>query len=196
MGEGAGRVQGRRIRPPLNEERADDVSIGEVPVAAGSKPSGGLAPTVAIVVAVIILDQLTKWWALEALDTRQIDVVWTLRFNLVFNDGASFSMGGGFGPVFGAVATLVAFGLLRWSRNLPSSVARAACGLVAGGALGNVADRVFRAGDGFGRGRVVDFIDLQWWPVFNVADMAVVTGALVLIFAASRDRPSPDRAPT
>ena len=49
-------------------------------------------------------------------------------------------------------------------------------GLVIGGAIGNVLDRLFRAGDGFLGGAVVDFIDLQWWPVFNVADMAITVG--------------------
>jgi signal peptidase II len=55
-----------------------------------------------------------------------------------------------------------------------------AIGLVAGGALGNLIDRAFRAGDGFLGGGVVDFIDLQWWPVFNLADAAIVLGALLL----------------
>jgi signal peptidase II len=55
-----------------------------------------------------------------------------------------------------------------------------AIGLVFGGALGNLIDRAFREGDGFLGGGVVDFIDLQWWPVFNIADAAIVVGALLL----------------
>ena len=57
-------------------------------------------------------------------------------------------------------------------------------GIILGGALGNLADRAFRAGDGFLGGRVVDMVDLQWWPVFNLADVALWVG----------DRRAPARA--
>jgi len=56
-----------------------------------------------------------------------------------------------------------------------------AIGIITGGALGNLADRLFRADGSFFNGAVVDFIDLQWWPVFNVADAAVVMGGLLII---------------
>ena len=56
-----------------------------------------------------------------------------------------------------------------------------AAGLVAGGALGNLGDRAFRGDDGFLHGAVVDFIDLQWWPIFNVADSAIVVGGILLV---------------
>jgi signal peptidase II len=61
-----------------------------------------------------------------------------------------------------------------------------ALGLIAGGALGNLADRAFRAGDGFMGGAVIDFIDVQWWPVWNVADMALVFGVILLFVRAPR----------
>ena len=63
----------------------------------------------------------------------------------------------------------------RWALGL---------GIILGGAVGNLADRALRAGDGVLGGRVVDFIDLQWWPVFNVADSALWIGIGVLLFAA------------
>ena len=66
-------------------------------------------------------------------------------------------------------------------------------GLILGGALGNLLDRVFRDGHGFLGGAVVDFIDLQWWPVFNVADMAITLGAVALALNLGRE-PSGDRA--
>jgi signal peptidase II len=56
-----------------------------------------------------------------------------------------------------------------------------AVGLVLGGALGNLIDRALRGGGGFLGGAVVDFIDFQWWPIFNVADSCVVIGAILLI---------------
>ena len=63
-------------------------------------------------------------------------------------------------------------------------------GMVLGGAVGNLADRVARAGDGFLGGAVVDFIDLQWWPVFNAADSAIVVAGVILVLTASRHRQS------
>jgi len=56
-------------------------------------------------------------------------------------------------------------------------------GMVAGGAAGNIVDRLFR-GDAWLRGAVVDFIDLQWWPIFNIADAAIVLGAGALVVAS------------
>jgi len=131
---------------------------------------------------VLAIDQLTKWWALERLQTETIDVIWTLRFNLTFNEGAAFSFGGdGYGPFIG-IAALVVVGVLLWTgRQFQSKLGAFALGLVLGGALGNLADRAFR-GDGLFDGAVVDFIDVQWWPVWNVADMGVVVGAILLAY--------------
>ncbi len=137
--------------------------------------------------AVLVADQLSKWWALEALATEHIDLFWTLRFNLTFNQGAAFSFGGGggLGPFIGVAAIGIVVVLLWTGRQFTSRVAAVALGLVLGGALGNLADRAFR-GDGFFDGAVVDFIDAQWWPVFNVADMGVVIGAILLAVVGMR----------
>ena len=59
-------------------------------------------------------------------------------------------------------------------------------GLVIGGALGNLADRAFRGHGGLLSGAVIDFVDLQWWPVFNVADSAIVVGACIAVVANLR----------
>jgi signal peptidase II len=59
-------------------------------------------------------------------------------------------------------------------------------GIILGGALGNLADRAFRSGDGFLGGRVVDMVDLQWWPVFNLADVALWVGIGVLLLTSFR----------
>jgi signal peptidase II len=66
-----------------------------------------------------------------------------------------------------------------------------AVGLVLGGALGNLVDRVLRDGSGFLGGAVVDFIDAQWWPVFNVADIAVSVGGVLLVLVSSRPSGDP-----
>jgi signal peptidase II len=130
--------------------------------------------------AVLAADQLTKWWALETLDTRTIDVVWTLRFNLTINYGSAFSVAEGRGAVISLLALVIVAVLLRSGRYATRPGMAVAIGLVFGGAVGNLIDRAFREGDGFLGGGVVDFIDLQWWPVFNVADAAIVVGALLL----------------
>ena len=135
----------------------------------------------------LLLDQLTKTWALSALDAgRTIDLVWTLRFRLIFNTGAAFSQGEGLGPLL-AILVLVVVGLLvRLGARTGDPVARLCIGVIIGGALGNLADRVFRSGDGFLGGAVVDFVDLQWWPVFNLADAAVVVGGATIVLRGIR----------
>jgi signal peptidase II len=112
--------------------------------------------------------------------------VWTLRFALGFNSGMAFSRAEGWGPVIGVAATLVLVYLLASLRRAGSAVSLAGLSLVIGGACGNLLDRLFR-GDAWMRGSVVDFIDLQWWPVFNVADSAISVGAVLLVLAAFRD---------
>ncbi len=137
--------------------------------------------------AVVAVDQLSKWWVLEALDGgRVIDLVWTLRLRLVFNTGAAFSSFQGLGPLLGVAAVAVAAALLLNRRLVSGRWSAIATGCIAGGALGNLADRLFRSDDGFLTGAVVDFIDVQWWPVWNVADMGVVLGGAALVWHAYR----------
>ena len=137
--------------------------------------------------AVVAVDQLTKWWVLEALDGgRVIDLVWTLRLRLVFNTGAAFSSFQGLGPLLGVAAVVVAAALLLNRRLMSGRWSAIAAGCIAGGALGNLTDRLFRSDDGFLTGAVVDFIDVQWWPVWNVADMGVVLGGAALVWHAYR----------
>ncbi len=129
----------------------------------------------------ILIDQLTKSWAVDHLQFRTIHLFWTLQLNLTRNTGAAFSQISGRGPLVG-VAALVIVGVLLWQgASVTSRLGAVALGLVLGGALGNLIDRAFRGGGGFLHGGVVDFIDLRWWPVFNVADSCVVVGAILLV---------------
>jgi signal peptidase II len=132
---------------------------------------------------VILLDQVTKSWAVSALaDGRVIHVIGSLQFSLGFNSGFAFSQGQGMGPLVGAFAIIAVLFLLRAVRKATTQLsAMALCAIVAG-ALGNIADRIFR-GEGWLHGRVIDFIDVQWWPVFNVADSSITVGACALIAA-------------
>lgn len=138
-------------------------------------------------VTVVVVDQLTKWWALRALgDGRSIDLVWTLRLRLVFNRGTAFGFGSRFAPVIAVLAVVVVVVLLR-SGGPAGVLGPGQLGPGVGGAVGNLADRVARDGGGFLGGAVVDFVDLQWWPVFNVADMGVSAGVVLLVLTAWND---------
>ncbi|MEI6198534.1 MAG: signal peptidase II [Actinomycetota bacterium] len=132
---------------------------------------------------IVLIDQLTKSWAVSSLTNgRVIHVVGSLQFSLGFNSGFAFSQGQSMGPVVGIFAIVAVLFLLRAVRNASTPLsALALCAIVAG-AIGNIADRIFR-GDGWLHGRVIDFIDLQWWPVFNFADSAISVGACALIAA-------------
>jgi signal peptidase II len=167
-------VQERRPEPTLIESSTRAVSA--------------LAAATALVV--IAIDHATKWWALGALDDRNIDLVWKLRFNLVHNPGAAFGLGSKYAPLFAIVALAIVLVLFRQSAGFDTRVAQVAIGLVLGGAIGNLLDRLFRDGDGFLGGRVVDFIDVQFWPVWNVADMAISFGAVLLALTAGREQSS------
>lgn len=138
---------------------------------------------VAIAMVVVVIDQLTKHWAVNELSDRTIELFWTLQLNLAFNNGMAFGQGTGFGPVIGVVATLVIVFLLASLRNETSRLSTIGMGLLIGGAAGNLIDRLFR-GDAWLRGAVVDFIDFQWFPIFNVADICVNVGAVLLILGS------------
>ncbi|MEI8022565.1 MAG: signal peptidase II [Actinomycetota bacterium] len=137
-----------------------------------------------LIAGVIVVDQLTKHWSLTALNaSKTIKIFWTLQLNLVFNSGMAFSQGQGVGRVIGVLAIGVVIGLLMSLRKPMSLLTTIGTGLLVGGACGNILDRMFR-GSGWMSGAVVDFIDLQWFPVFNVADSAVTIGAGFLILGA------------
>lgn len=147
----------------------------------------------------LIADQLSKSWAESSLSDRTIDVFWTLRFHLTVNHGASFSLGTGFGAWIGVVA-LVVVGVLVWKGgSVRTRLGAVALGMIVGGALGNVLDRAFRGDEGFFGGGVIDFIDLRWWPVFNIADIGVVCGAILLVISTLRvpgdDSPGSGQSP-
>lgn len=141
-----------------------------------------------VALGTVAADQLSKTWAVSALDDRVIDLVGSLRLRLVDNTGFAFSIGEGLGPLLGIAAIVISVILWRTRTKLPSGVGQAAVGLVIGGAIGNLLDRLLR-GEAWLRGGVVDFIDLQFWPVFNLADSAIVVGVIALFFLFSRAEP-------
>ena len=147
-----------------------------------------------VALVVLVLDQLTKRWAVSALsDGDEIHVIWTLQFNLAYNTGMAFSKGTGLGPVIALLALLVVIVLVVSAAHVDTPLARVAAGMLIGGAVGNLLDRVFR-GDRVLHGGVVDFIDFQWWPIFNVADIGVTVGAVLFALSSLRAPAEPARA--
>jgi signal peptidase II len=104
------------------------------------------------------------------------------------NSGAAFSVGTRATVLFTAVAIVVVVVILRAAQRLRSRGWAVCLGLLLGGALGNLVDRLFRA-PGIFRGRVVDWIELPHWPVFNLADSAIVIGGCLAVLLAARGTP-------
>jgi signal peptidase II len=155
------------------------------PVVGGRRHTGVVA---AVAAAVIIVDQLTKTWAVNALADRDIDLFWSARFHLTHNTGAAFSFGFGSGGLVALIAIGVVILLIAIGRGIDTKVGSVSLGLVLGGALGNLTDRIFREGSGFLGGRVVDFIvAADWWAVFNVADIGITVGGVMLVLFAARE---------
>lgn len=140
-----------------------------------------------LTVGVLLLDQLTKVVALRELsETERVPLVGDLLgLRLVFNPGAALSIANGQTWLLTVVATVVVVVVVRASRRLGSRGWAVALGLLLGGALGNLVDRFFRE-PGFARGHVVDFLAYGNVFVGNVADIAIVGAAGLIMLLAVR----------
>ncbi len=144
---------------------------------------GALAGVAAFVLAA---DAITKALVVAHLRPDQpVHVLGdVLMLDLLRNSGAAFSVGTGNTIVFTAIAIGVVIYIVRTARNLRSVGWAITLGLLLGGAMGNLADRIFRA-PGLFRGDVVDWIELtRYWPVFNLADSAIVCGGILTVLLA------------
>jgi signal peptidase II len=132
------------------------------------------------------IDRLTKVLAEAHLEGRPpIEVIpGVLHLRFTTNPGGAFGLFGGLTWLFVGVSIAVIGATVLASRSLPSKVSAAGLGLILAGAVGNLTDRLIR-GAGFS-GEVVDFLDLRVWPVFNVADSAIVVGAALLLISGFR----------
>lgn len=166
--------------PAAGASSSSSDSGEEIPRISRSKATSSVFVVAGVL---LVLDQITKTWAVNALaEGKTIDLIAGARFNLHFNPGAAFSTGTALGPLFGVAAVAVSIWLVTFAREQRNLAVSLVAGLIIGGALGNVGDRLFRRGQGgFLRGFVVDFIDLGWWPVFNVADMGIVMGVIAMM---------------
>ncbi len=137
---------------------------------------------VAVASVIYLLDQSSKWWAERSLSNgRPREVLGDLlQFRLTHNPGAAFSVGTGYTIALTIIALAVIAVCLSLASRLGSAWWAVALGLLLGGALGNVTDRLVRDPAPF-RGHVVDFIELPNWPVFNVADSAISVAAVLFV---------------
>ena len=135
-----------------------------------------------VAAVVLVLDVVSKVLAVHLLTPGQpVSIIGdTVTWTLVRNSGAAFSMATGYTWVLTLVASGVVVGIIWMGRRLVSPWWALGLGMILGGALGNLVDRFFRS-PGPLRGHVVDFLSIGWWPVFNVADPAVVGGAIFLV---------------
>ncbi len=142
---------------------------------------------------VVVLDQATKWLAVAGLEPfRPVPIAPLVNLTLMYNEGAAFSFlssaGGWQRWLFAGFALVMTLVLVAWLLRLKPGerLMAAALSLVAGGAVGNLIDRVLT-------GRVVDFIDVyvgDWhWPAFNVADSAITVGVVLLLLSSVRAEP-------
>ncbi|MQY21264.1 signal peptidase II [Nocardia macrotermitis] len=184
------------------EQPRDIAAAGDTPVTAGEAEADGatepadeledespelprrtLPVLLALAAVAFLLDLGTKALVVAKMTPGEpISIIGdVVRLTLVRNPGAAFSMATGMTWLLTLIAAAVVIGVIRIGRSLRSVGWAIGLGLVLGGAVGNLIDRLFRA-PGPLQGHVVDFISVtQWWPVFNVADSSIVCGAILLV---------------
>jgi len=135
-----------------------------------------------VAIVVVALDQLTKTWVSTSLAEggwwSPVPGLWRVfRITHITNSGAAFGMFPDQGNFFIIIAVVVALAIVLYYRYLPTGswLVRLSLGLQLGGAIGNLLDRIRF-------GHVVDFVDIGFWPIFNVADLAIVTGVGILAY--------------
>lgn len=175
---------------------------GGAPVTGGGSRRRLFAVLVVLAAVIYAADLITKTVVLRTLEDQPPLVVIpdVLQFRVIFNSGAAFSIGTGMTFVFTFIAAGVVVAIVRTARKLGSRAWALTLGLLLGGALGNLTDRLLRYPSGFGRssqlqGHVVDFIEvlpghfpiIDYFPVFNVADSAIVCGGILAVLLAWRN---------
>ena len=142
-------------------------------------------PWFIVSIVVIVLDQVTKYWAFRTLIPYQPESIMPMvNFTLAFNTGAAFSFLSGTGDwhrwLFTGFSAVMSVAIFVWIIRLPSTARMQASGLslILAGAVGNLMDRMLL-------GHVIDFIDVYYshyhWPAFNIADSAICVGAFLLV---------------
>jgi signal peptidase II len=141
----------------------------------------------AIAWTIWLCDFFTKIWALSSLSSTPRKIFGsTLQLILVKNSGAAFSFATGFTILFSLLALLVVVAITYYAPRITSQGWLVALGLLLGGVLGNLTDRIFRQ-PGFLNGNVIDWIQIPHWPVFNMADSAITVAAFIALILSLRN---------
>jgi signal peptidase II len=174
----------------VTDESTDSVKATTTDASAAALPDGSASPKprrrlrllISVALTVLVLDVVTKALAVKLLTPNQpVSIIGdTVTWTLVRNPGAAFSLAAGYTLVLTVIATGVVVGIVWMAPRLVSPWWALGLGMILGGALGNLMDRFFR-GPAPLQGHVIDFVSIGWWPVFNVADPAVVGGAALLV---------------
>lgn len=138
-----------------------------------------------VAVFLLVIDQITKLWAVATLVPGQPQelIGSVLQLNIIRNPGAAFSTGTGYTWVFTTLSIAATIGVLWFARRVRHRGWAIALGILVAGISGNLVDRLMRE-PGFYVGHVVDFLQLPNWPIFNVADMCInVAAVLIVIFS-------------
>jgi signal peptidase II len=170
---------------------ATDETDARAPVDGDERRARRVGLFAVVAVVVLALDVISKVLVVQRLPEGHPPVRLlggAIYLDQTRNSGAAFSLGAGFTVILTVVAIAVVVFIVRTAGRMRSTGWAIALGLILGGALGNLADRVFRA-PGFLRGHVVDWISAfgplgQHWPIFNLADSAIVCGAIVAALLA------------
>jgi len=136
-----------------------------------------------------LFDFATKQWAISALEVEPKKILGSLlQLTLVKNPGAAFGFATGLTLIYSILAVLVVATIVYFARAISSGGWQLTAGLLLGGVMGNLADRAFRE-PAFFRGHVIDWIELPNWPVFNLADSAIVIAAGIAFVLSVRNVP-------
>jgi len=175
------RAAGARIPRPVG---GDGITL--------PRPSRRLGSVAVVALPVLVADQISKAWALSSLSDGPVVLVGPLRLNLTYNSAAAFGLGGGLVPFLALLAAVVVVGCVLRGAAAAGTARAVAFGALLGGALGNIVDRLVR-GEGFLQGAVIDFIDVGYWPVFNLADTAITLACITLVLLTARSDPAGDQ---
>ena len=136
-----------------------------------------------------LLDFATKVWALTSLSSEPRKIIGNfLQFTLVHNSGAAFNFATGFSIAFSLLALAVVIAVIYFAPKITSRGWQISIGLLLGGVLGNLTDRIFRE-PAFLNGHVIDWIQIPHWPVFNIADSAICIAAAISFALSLRNVP-------
>ena len=136
-----------------------------------------------------LFDFATKVWALTSLSSEPRKIIGNfLQFTLVHNSGAAFNFATGFAIAFSLLALAVVIAAIYFAPKITSRGWQISIGLLLGGVLGNLTDRIFRE-PSFLNGHVIDWIQIPHWPVFNIADSAICIAAVISFALSLRNVP-------